>query len=277
MRGRALRDSNPSDATLVLVDGHVHIYACHVIDRVLDGSWQHFQGIANGYGTANFQGVLLFTEAAGDQVFGKLARTIGGQIGRWSVGATREACSLALQRDDGASLLVVAGRQLVSQEKLELSAYFITETIPDGAPLTTLLMQVHHLGGLAVIPWGVGKWFGKRGQEVKARLQCRTTPFLLSDNGGRPWFWPMPRLFHLARQHQIPVLAGSDPLPRASEQQQAGRVGFVLQGALHPACPAESLKQRLLSLRMTPPHYGKPERAWGFMRNQIYMQLRRRS
>jgi len=87
----------------------------------------------------------------------------------------------------------------------------------------------------------------------------------------------MPRLFHLARQHQIPVLAGSDPLPRASEQQQAGRVGFVLQGALHPACPAEALKQRLLSLRMTPPRYGKPESAWGFMRNQMYMQLRRRS
>jgi hypothetical protein len=262
---------------LVLVDGHVHIYACHVIDQVLDGAWQHFQGIANGYGTANFQGVLIFTEAAGDQVFGELARTIGYQIGRWSVCATREACSLALQRDDGARLLVVAGRQLVSQEKLELSAYFITETIPDGAPLTTLLTQVDHLGGLAVIPWGVGKWFGKRGQEIKARLQRRTTPFLLSDNGGRPWFWPMPRLFHLARQHQIPVLAGSDPLPRASEQQQAGRVGFVLQGALHPTCPAEALKQRLLSLRMTPPHYGKPERAWGFMRNQIYMQLRRRS
>jgi hypothetical protein len=272
-----LRHPNLSDATLVLADGHVHIYACHATDQVLDGAWRHFQGIANDYDTADFQGVLILTESAGDQVFGELTRTIGSTVGHWSVGNTEEASSLSLQRDDGASLLVLAGRQLVSREKLELSAYFITEPLPDGQPLTTLLAQVHHLGGLAVLPWGVGKWFGKRGREVKDRLQHRTTPFLLSDNGGRPWFWPLPRLFHLARQHQIPVLAGSDPLPRASEQQQAGRVGFVLHGALHPACPAEALKQRLLSLRMTPLRYGKRERAWGFMRNQVYMQLRRRA
>ena len=124
--------------------------------------------------------------------------------------------------------------------------------------------------------WGVGKWFGQRGKEVQARLQHSATPLLLSDNGGRPWFWPMPRLFHLAGQQNIPVLAGSDPLPRASEQQQAGRVGFVLQGALCPKYPAEMLKQRLLALHVAPRRYGKRERAWGFVRNQVYMQLRRR-
>jgi hypothetical protein len=84
----------------------------------------------------------------------------------------------------------------------------------------------------------------------------------------------MPRLFHLARQQNIPVLAGSDPLPKVSEQQQAGRVGFVLRGALRPQRPAEELKQRLLALQAAPPRYGNREGAWSFVRNQVYMQVR---
>ncbi len=280
MRGRALRGSKllnttSADTTLVLVDGHVHIYACHEIAQVFDSAWRHFQGIAERCRAADFQGVLIFTESAGDQVFRELAQAQACTVGRWSVSATGEAPSLDLQRDDGARLLVLAGRQLVSREKLELSAYFITETIADGAPLTVLLEQVHHQGGLSVLPWGVGKWFGKRGREVQDRLRRPASPVLLSDNGGRPWFWPRPRLFRLARQQQIPVLAGSDPLPKASEQQQAGSVGFVLRGALPFESPAEALKQRLLSLRATP-RYGKGEKIWGFVRNQIYMQLRPR-
>ena len=268
-------DSKPLDSTLVLVDGHVHIYACHEIDRVLDSAWRHFKVVADSDGTVNFQGVLIFTESAGDQVFGKLAQTTGRTVGRWYVSETGERRSLSLQRDDGARLLLVAGRQLVSREKLELSAYFITETIADGAPLTTLVQQVHRLGGLSVLPWGAGKWFGRRGREVEERLRYSAAPLLLSDNGGRPWFWPMPRLFHLARQQKIPVLAGSDPLPKVSEQQQAGRVGFVLRGALRPEAPAADLKQRLLALQAAPPRYGKREGAWGFVRNQVYMQVRR--
>ncbi len=287
MRGRALRDTKPvqttlpdasrSDDTLVLVDGHVHIYICHRAAQVFDHAWRHFHGIAERCRRAtDFQGVLIFTESAGDQVFSDLTQAVGSKVGRWLVSATGEAPSLHLRRDDGATLLVLAGRQVVSREKLELSAYFLTETMADGAPLNTLLEQVHHLGGVPVLPWGVGKWFGKRGQVVQHELRHGTAPLLLSDNGGRPWFWPMPRLFRLARQQHIPVLAGSDPLPKVSEQHQAGRVGFVLRGALPAAQPAEALKQRLWSLRATPPRYGKRERVWGFVRNQVYMQLRRR-
>jgi len=275
MKDTPLPDSKHVDSTLVLVDGHVHIYACYEIDQVFDGAWRHFQEVADSYGTADFQGVLILTESAGDQVFDDLIRCTRRTVGRWYVLETRERRSLSLQREDGARLLLLAGRQLVSQEKLELSAYFLTETLADGAPLTELLEQVHRLGGLAVLPWGVGKWFGQRGRVVAAQLRCHAVPLLLSDNGGRPWFWPMPRLLHLARQQNIPVLAGSDPLPKVSEQQHAGRVGFVLRGALRPQYPAEDLKQRLLALQASPPRYGKREGAWGFVRNQVYMQLRR--
>jgi hypothetical protein len=262
--------------TLVFVDGHVHIYACYDVERVFDGAWRHFRRVASSYGaTDDFQGVLVLTESAGDQVFAALAKRTGGMVGHWQVSGTEEANSLRLQRDDGARLLVLAGRQLVSAEKLELSAYFVVQPLADGAPLATLLEQVHLMGGVAVLPWGVGKWFGKRGQEVQQRLRHSTVPLLVSDNGGRPWFWPMPRLFRTAQQQGIPVLAGTDPLPRVSAQQQVGRVGFVLRGALSLASPSQGLKQRLLSLDSAPPRYGEREGAWNFVCDQFHMRFRR--
>jgi hypothetical protein len=49
----------------------------------------------------------------------------------------------------------------------------------------------------------------------------------------------------------------------------------MLRGALRHQYPAEDLKQRLLALQAAPPRYGKREEAWGFVRNQVYMQVRR--
>jgi hypothetical protein len=260
--------------SLVFVDGHVHVYPCYDAERVFDGAWRHFQAVANSFGTGgNFQGLLVFTESAGDQVFRALAESTTGAVGQWRIIKTGEASSLSLQRGDGARMLVCAGRQLVSAEKLELSAYFVTEPLADGAPLDTLLQQVDQAGGLSVLPWGVGKWLGKRGQEVKKRLAHRKVPLLVSDNGGRPWFWPEPRLFRMAQQQGIPVLAGSDALPMAAEQQQAGSYGFVLQGALSLESPSRDFKNRLLSLQQSPSRYGKLEAAWRFFRNQLGMRL----
>ncbi|WP_179138119.1 hypothetical protein [Candidatus Entotheonella palauensis] len=266
---------NARDGQFVFVDGHVHIYDCHATERVFDGAWRHFQTVAASYrGASHFQGVLLFTESAGDRVFAALAQTQGKAVGRWQVAATEETNSLRLQRDDGAQLIVLAGRQLVSEERLEVSAYFVSEAIADGAPLTTLLAQIGQLGGVAALPWGVGKWFGQRGKKVEGILGSTEMPVMVSDNGGRPWFWPTPRLLRAARQRGVPVLAGSDPLPKVSEQQQAGSMGFVLRGALHAGLPAQDLKQRLLHLKAPPLCYGKREGLWGFVCNQVYMRFR---
>ncbi len=260
----------------IFIDGHVHFYACHELDQLLDEAWRHFQDVARRHGAAeHFQAVLMCTESAGDEVFMALATAVGEPVGRWRVADTEEKNSLRLHRDDGAHLFVLAGRQLISSERLELSAYFVTETLADGAPLATLLEEVDDLGGLAVLPWAVGKWLGKRGRVIETCLRHPQVPLLVSDNGGRPWCWPWPRLFRLAEEQGIPVLAGSDPLPKASEYHQAGRTGFVLPGALQPECPAQDLKQRLLALDRTPPRYGKRETVYPFLRNQFYMNLGR--
>lgn len=243
---------------------------------MFDGAWRNFRAAAAASGAGrNFQGVLIFTESAGDMVFSALAETAAQRVGRWAISRTKELNSLNLRRHGDASLLLLAGRQLISAERLELSAYFVAEPLPDGAPLATLLKLVDVAGGLSVLPWGVGKWLGRRGRYVKEKLMHSEVPLMVSDNGGRPWLWPLPRLLRIADEQGIPVLAGTDPLPMMSEQLQVGRYGFILNGALSLDTPAQDLKGRLLSLARSPVRYGERERTWRFFRNQLHMQLRR--
>jgi hypothetical protein len=265
---------SPEADTAVFIDGHVHVYGCYDAAQVFDGAWRHVQAVTAKTGFANdFQCVLIFTESQGDQVFTELAQA--KNIGRWQIARTGDSSALTLRRDDNARLVVVAGRQLVSAERLEVSAYFLAQPFADGAPLDTLLTQVDRAGGLPVLPWGVGKWLGSRGRHVESRLMHSEVRLMVSDNGGRPWLWPTPRLFRTAEQQGIPVLAGTDPLPRVSEQQQAGRFGFVLKGPLSFETPAQDLKQRLLSLECSPAHYGTRAGALNFFRSQLFMQVRR--
>lgn len=260
--------------TFVFVDGHVHIYGCYEAGQVFDGAWSNISTAAARLGVArNFQAVLILTESAGDKAFDSLSE--GSAVAGWQISRTGEPGALSLQRDDDARLLLLAGRQLVSAEKLEISAYFVTKELADGAPLDNVLQQVARAGGLAILPWGVGKWLGKRGQDVKRVLSQHQLPLLVSDNGGRPWFWPTPRLFRTAERLGVPVLAGTDSLPKASEQQKAGGYGFVMKGALSQESPGQDMKNRLLALERSPMQYGRREGIWPFFRNQISMQARR--
>src|SRR5690606_8803781 len=260
--------------TLVFVDGHVHIYSCYDPAQVLDGAWRHISAAATKQNAAgNFQGVLIFTESAGDTVFESMSEA--SRVGRWRISHTTEPKSLSLRRDDEAHLLLLAGRQLISAERLELSAYFVTETLADGAPLDNLMEQVLRKGGVAVLPWGVGKWLGKRGPIVEEALMQRQLPLMVSDNGGRPWFWPTPRLFRTAMRLRVPILAGSDSLPMASEEQKAGGFGFILSGALSKEAPCQDIKTRLSTMERSPSHFGHRAGGWSFSRNQIIMQVRR--
>ena len=268
------RDRVSPNSDTVFVDGHVHVYRCYDVEQVFDGAWRHVRAITAKNGLAkNFQCVLIFTESKGDQVFAELAET--KNVGRWQISRTRDSSALCLRRDDDARLVLVAGRQLVSAERLEVSAYFLAQPFADGAPLDTLVTQVDRAGGVPVLPWGVGKWFGSRGRHVESRLMHSEVRLMVSDNGGRPWLWPTPRLFRTAKRQGIPVLAGTDPLPRVSEQQQAGRFGFMLKGPLSLETPAQDLKHRLLSLKCSPVQYGARVGVLNFFRNQLFMQVKR--
>ena len=94
----------------------------------------------------------------------------------WPVTLTDEQVSLIL----GEKLLVIAGRQVVTAEHLEVLALLCHETIEDGQTLADTMAHISSTGAIALLPWGVGKWSGVRGQLVAEAASRHRV--LLGDN-----------------------------------------------------------------------------------------------
>ena len=240
----------------LLVDGHVHIHACYDETVFLNAAERNLRMTGEGLPT------LMLAEMKEDNVF---ARWRAGQC-PWSVETTGEDCSLYLTD----RLLVLAGRQVVSAEGVEVLAQCTAARFADGLPLEETISEILAAGALAVLPWGAGKWLGRRGTlvtEAAARF-----PILLGDNAGRPALWPFPA--RLRTQRTQPVLPGTDPLPLPSQQTVVGSYGFSLTAPIDPEYPARSLRRALTE--------GTPVQTVGgraslftFFRRQLGLRMRR--
>lgn len=191
----------------------------------------------------------------------------------WRFSHTEEAFTLLAGKND-ADLLLIAGRQIVTAEKLEVLALVTDHKFRDGLPVEETLRQVVAQGALPVLPWGVGKWLGRRGALVGRALRSPLAPHLfLGDISGRPALWPRPALFGQAEERGIAVLNGTDPLPLATEAGRVGSFGSSLRGPLPPQRPGRAILRLLREQAPVP--YGAAETASRFLRNQ--MALRRRA
>ena len=274
---------------LILIDSHVHLYNCFNIEKFFDSALDNFSESANECrGSKNFTSLLLLTETKSDRYFQKLSglakeRTENtsfsdsSPLKKWTIRLTQERCSLYAHLASSRGLYLIAGRQIVTAENLEVLALATEQDFEDGQPLETTIEQTIAAGGIPVIPWGFGKWIGHRGKILSNLLKERKFPVLfLGDNSGRPIFWSRPPLFKQAEQLGIRVLPGTDPLPFASESFRPGTFGFAMHGQLDPEKPARSLKQLLLEEETQFQAYGSLENPWRFIRNQIAMQIVKR-
>jgi hypothetical protein len=187
-------------------------------------------------------------------------------------GFPHDPLMLEAQRGD-CSLHIVAGRQIVTAERIEVHALAMRQTIADGQTLRATLEEVRASDALVVLPWGVGKWLGRRGRLVAEALAADLGTVWLSDNGGRPWFW-RDALLARAPAAGRPVLRGSDPLPLPGEERRVGSFGCWLRGSV---ATAAALIARIRSSTPADLHpYGNSESLARFLRNQSALRLRRR-
>ena len=85
----------------------------------------------------------------------------------------------------GETLVLVAGRQIQTLEGLEALALGTDSEFPDGLELTAALAEVRASGALAVLPWGFGKWWFRRGQLARKAIDsAAANEFFLGDNRG---------------------------------------------------------------------------------------------
>lgn len=263
----------------LLIDAHVHFHPGFRRDDFLDAAQVNFARGAAELGIEGpSTGCLMLAETAEERWFLRLSRQEeGARFGAWRFEPVDDVVLQARRVADGATLLIVAGRQVRSREGLEVLALATREEFPDGLPFSDALTRVRWSGAVTVIPWGFGKWWLYRGALVEAALRRVTGPgVFLGDSAVRPQSADRPRLFREAEARGIPVLSGSDPLPLPEHATRAGSYGFLLEGGLDPEQPRKSLKQALASLGSEPRTFGRRVSLTGFCRGQLALRLRSR-
>jgi hypothetical protein len=264
----------PVGGARLLVDGHVHFHPGFTWEIFLTAAAGHFAAGRREVGLGEEgPGSLLFTESAGVHAFRDLRDGRGRIPGGWELAPTGEDAAVRVAGPAGQMLLLVAGRQIVTAEKLEVLALGWDGEFPDGQPIREVLARVVDAGAVPVVPWGFGKWWFRRGRLLRALIEGGVPyRFFLGDNGGRPRLSREPRLFDAARAHGTQVLPGSDPLPFPDQARRAGSYGFVLPVALSPDRPATAIREALVGLSEPPRTFGRRERLDRFIRNQVRMQ-----
>jgi hypothetical protein len=189
---------------------------------------------------------------------------------------TGEDESLIAKGPSGEEIIVIAGRQVISYEGLEVLALGTRCTYKDGQPIETIMDQVWNDNALVVLPWAVGKWSGKRGRIVTELVRTtKHNAFLLGDNGGRPWVWPTPKVFYIAKEKGILILPGSDPLPLSWEIKKVGSFGSVLPVNISKFRPAKQIINLLNGINCDLITFGHLEKISCFLRNQISLRIRK--
>lgn len=259
----------------------MHIYDCFNLGSILNHAVANFSAAAQENGVERFNAVVLLSETWADNRFEQLsaaAETGDTLNANWSFAKTDEEESLLASRDDGSRILIIAGRQIVSLEKLEIHALATRFKCPDGEPAASIIAQANEAESLVVAPWGFGKWWSKRGTLLNGLMdQWPTEQLLLGDNSGRPWFLPKPDQFARAITEQRCILPGSDPLPFPGEEKRVGSVGCMLSCHLDLKKPASAIRAFFRHDGIDTDTYMQTERLIPFFRNQIGMQLRKKS
>ncbi|MDH3222851.1 MAG: hypothetical protein OEO23_03975 [Gemmatimonadota bacterium] len=262
---------------LTLIDGHVHLYDNQEVRTLLDGAAGSFraQGREAGIHSAWWAGCLALVDPSGVDGFGRLGRE---DVPGWTLERVGDCAFEATRESDDTAMLIIGGRQLRTEAGLEVLAYGLRHPLTDGGSLSDQANKVLKLGAVPVVPWGFGKWLGRRGSEVEGLLRTSLGDrIVLADSFTRPALWKEPAAFRVARAHGVPIVAGTDPLPFPGQEGKAGRYGFLLDLQEGEVTLGEALNSRLRSREGSPRLYGRREGAWSALRLQIAMQLRRRS
>lgn len=274
----------PENSPLILADAHVHLYDCFDMEQLLNLTIGNFQREASHHGEGfPFKAFLFLAEKKNQNGFQRLydqaqkGPSQSEKFGKWTFRPTKEDCSLYARLDEKRGLYIIAGYQINTLENLEVLALGTIRSFKEELSLKTLIPLISRAGALPVIPWGVGKWLGRRGSLLKDLLGEKNFPlFFMGDNRNRPFFWTKPNLLKKAEKTGWFILPGSDSLPFPEEIRYIGKFGFKFPGSVDPQYPGRDIKKMLLDPATRPQAYGSLENPVRFIWNQLRMSLIKR-
>jgi hypothetical protein len=263
----------------ILVDGHVHIHRCFDLQALFESAQQNFCDAASTLNLGSrFSAVLLLTESQGVDYFSSFLRkaTDRSSVGGWRFQPTTEPDSLIAVSRAGFELTLIAGRQIATAERLEVLAVCTDKLFDDGGTIPVVIDSVSAANGVAIVPWGFGKWTGRRKNVINRLMgDFAKRPFHLGDNSGRISVWREPPQFDLAKSQGQRIFRGTDPIPFPGQENRVGSFGFSISGPFNRSGPTASMRNLLASGNIQPTPYGVLETPMVFAKNQLKMQVRK--
>jgi len=256
----------------ILLDAHVHLYPQFDLKEPFTHASQNLSALSGG--SAGPQ-LLLLTERSDCRFFENLAadRLPAG----YSLDRLAEEPAIKITSPGQETFFLIAGRQIVSRESLEVCALACTLHLPDRQyAAAEIIDRVHQAGGVPALNWAPGKWLFSRGKAVVALLQrFKPDQLLIGDTTMRPALWSTPCLMRSAHRSGFHILAGSDPLPFSGEEKQIGRYACRMQAVWQNDRPVASLRAALLNTDSVIERVGRRSsncefigRQWRIMREQ---------
>ena len=246
----------------LLADTHVHIYPNHDAAALIRGAAERLQGAVRH---VDAKIVLFLTEGHAYHFFERLLQGTHGLPASWAVTPCAEREAVQIRWSEGADVWIVAGRQIVTAERVEILALTLGDPCEDGRPAAEVVSAVNECGAVPVLAWAPGKWMFRRARVVRDLVQQFGPDRLrLGDTSLRPVGWPEPRFMREPGWKN--VLAGSDPLPIVGEEAQAGGYGVRLVGEFDGNNPVTSLRRLLRSPETVIERIGSRNSPWQMAR-----------
>lgn len=267
--------------TLWAVDSHVHFHKCFDEGLFFDSCFNNLSKISS---SSVKHGLLFFTESKNEDSFNylksktKIKSTLNENT-NYLVNKIDKGCAIDVNWiEGGMRILIFPGFQVVTKENLEVLSLGTIKRLSDGLLIEETISNVISLGGIPVLPWGFGKWFGNRGKKIDEMINKRIPDLFLGDNGGRSSILPFPTQFDLAEINGMKILPGSDPLPFPQEAKRPMSYGFIFDANINfdESNPWESVKRSLLGDDLEIEKFGNLTSPLAFTRTQIAMQIKKR-
>jgi len=234
-----------SSTMMIIADTHVHFYQDYQLG-VFRRIAARMDKTADGAGHAN---ILCMAERLDCHWFQDLKNGRLDLPADYSVKSLpSDPAAVVLTVGADCRLFLLAGRQIVTVERLEILALSCDGEFRNGASAADTIEEILKRGGVPVLAWAPGKWMFRRG-DVVAELIRSFTPerLLLCDPAIRPALFREPSLMRLARSKGLKVICGSDPLPLHGEEELIGTWCSTIEGNFDASQPAKSMSSLLLA------------------------------
>ncbi len=237
---------------MFFLDAHSHFYECFSLETFLSSIYRNIEKLPE-QSSLDGAGIIL-TERNDCNFYRRLIEDTKLHKKLSSLGYIQNANTIE-KRDHALPchalpLNFYPGRQVSSSEKIEVLALFYKNLLPENIPLNELINHIRESGAIPVINWAPGKWLGKRGDLIRKFLNensnGNSAGITLGITSLLPKYFPYPSIIRESSARNIPLVAGSDPLPFKNQELLPASYGMLFD-SLPDKASDEEIKTEILN------------------------------